>query len=162
MKITAEFNSIDELKEFAADFTKKADAKMTAKELNESAKKTEEIINRAEAKEEAEKKKAFVSPDITSTPEPPKKELPATPKEPDPEPKKAEDPKAWAADAEKAAAESVDPTEVKIFLSNLLRAGHKDEVKALLTKYGVKKLTELIDDKADQLAAFYAEAKEIK
>ena len=57
---------------------------------------------------------------------------------------------------------SVDPTEVKIFMSNLLRAGHKDEVKALLTKYGVKKLTELIDDKADQLAAFYAEAKEIK
>lgn len=94
--------------------------------------------------------------------EPPKKELPATPKEPDPEPKKAEDPKAWVAGAEKAAAESVDPTEVKIFLSNLLRAGHKDEVKALLTKYGVKKLTELIDDKADQLAAFYAEAKEIK
>ena len=55
MKITAEFNSIDELKEFAADFTKKTDTKLTAKELNESAKKTEEIINRAEAKEEAEK-----------------------------------------------------------------------------------------------------------
>ena len=137
MKITAEFNSIDELKEFAADFTKKTDTKLTAKELNESAKKTEEIINRAEAKEEAEKKKAFVAPDIT------------------PAEAKTEEPKT----AEKT---SVDPTEVKIFMSNLLRAGHKDDVKALLTKYGVKKLTELIDDKADQLAAFYAEAKEIK
>ena len=44
MKITAEFNSIDELKEFAADFTKKTDTKLTAKELNESAKKTEEEL----------------------------------------------------------------------------------------------------------------------
>ena len=138
MKITAEFNSIDELKEFAADFTKKTDTKLTAKELNESAKKTEEIINRAEAKEEAEKKKAFVAPDITPAPEPVKKTT------------------------EQQYIASVDPTEVKIFMSNLLRAGHKDEVKALLTKYGVRKLTELIDDKADQLAAFYAEAKEIK
>jgi hypothetical protein len=42
MKITAEFNSIDELKEFAADFT--TDTKLTAKELNESAKKTEEEL----------------------------------------------------------------------------------------------------------------------
>ena len=86
----------------------------------------------------------------------PKKAKPAEPTEESAAP--VEEP----AEPQNAEAKTADPTEVKIFLSNLLRAGHKDEVKALLTKYGVKKLTELIDDKADQLAAFYAEAKEIK
>ena len=74
MKITVQFDGLEDLygtlNEFlgmdrdlrnasqkAVPFKDAVDhAELTAKELNESAKKTAEIINRAEAKEEAEKK----------------------------------------------------------------------------------------------------------
>ena len=55
MQIVCTFKDFDEIEAFARRILENK-APLTAKELNESAKKTEAIINAAEAKEEAEKK----------------------------------------------------------------------------------------------------------
>lgn len=88
MKITLQFDGLEDLygtlNEFlgmdrdlrnasqkAVPFKDAVDhAELTAKELNESAKKTTEIINRAEAKEEAEKKAAEKKAKPAPAPEP--------------------------------------------------------------------------------------------
>ena len=88
MKITLQFDGLEDLystlNEFlgmdrdlrnasqkAVPFKDAVDhAEQTAKDLNESAKKTAEIINRAEAKEEAEKKAAEKKAKPAPDPEP--------------------------------------------------------------------------------------------
>lgn len=138
MKISVEFNSIEEMQAFAREITGEKKP-LTIKELNETAKKTEEIINAAEEKEAAEKaaKKAA------------KKEEPAPVEE---APAKEEAP---------AATSEITETQVKVLLSEKLKAGKKAQVKELFGKYGVDKLSELIEKHPDKMAQIYKEAEEI-
>ena len=64
---------------------------------------------------------------------------------------------------EKPAPESkkIGETEAKLLLSSKLKAGKKQEVKDLFTKYGVEKLSELISSKPESLPQFYADAEVI-
>lgn len=138
MKISVEFNSIEEMQAFAREITGEKKP-LTIKELNETAKKTEEIINAAEEKEAAEKaaKKAA------------KKEEPAPVEE---APAKEEAPTATS---------EITETQVKVLLSEKLKAGKKAQVKELFGKYGVDKLSELIEKHPDKMAQIYKEAEEI-
>lgn len=138
MKISVEFNSIEEMQAFAREITGEKKP-LTIKELNETAKKTEAIINAAEEKEAAEKaaKKAA------------KKEEPAPVEE---APAKEEAP---------AATSEITETQVKVLLSEKLKAGKKAQVKELFGKYGVDKLSELIEKHPDKMAQIYKEAEEI-
>lgn len=146
MQIVVTFNDFEEMEAFAQKVLEKKQP-LTAKELNESAKKTAEIINAAEAKEEAEKKAKKEEAKKSS----PKEEKPA-----EEAPAQSEEP----AKKEEPAAE-VGETEVKVLLSKKLKSGKKAEVKELFGKYGVEKLSELIEKHPDQLGAFYKEAEEI-
>lgn len=138
MKISVEFNSIEEMQAFAREITGEKKP-LTVKELNETAKVTEAIINAAEEKEAAEKaaKKAA------------KKEEPAPVEE---TPAKEEAP---------AATSEITETQVKVLLSEKLKAGKKAQVKELFGKYGVDKLSELIEKHPDKMAQIYKEAEEI-
>lgn len=138
MKISVEFNSIEEMQAFAREIAGEKKP-LTVKELNETAKKTEAIINAAEEKEAAEKaaKKAA------------KKEEPAPVEE---APAKEEAP---------AATSEITETQVKVLLSEKLKAGKKAQVKELFGKYGVDKLSELIEKHPDKMAQIYKEAEEI-
>ena len=138
MKISVEFNSIEEMQAFAREITGEKKP-LTVKELNETAKVTEAIINAAEEKEAAEKaaKKAA------------KKEEPAPVEE---APAKEEAP---------AATSEITETQVKVLLSEKLKAGKKARVKELFGKYGVDKLSELIEKHPDKMAQIYKEAEEI-
>lgn len=138
MKISVEFNSIEEMQAFAREITGEKKP-LTVKELNETAKVTEAIINAAEEKEAAEKaaKKAA------------KKEEPAPVEE---APAKEEAP---------AATSEITETQVKVLLSEKLKAGKKAQVKELFGKYGVDKLSELIEKHPDKMAQIYKEAEEI-
>lgn len=140
MKISVEFNSIEEMQAFAREITGEKKP-LTIKELNETAKVTEAIINAAEEKEAAEKaaKKAA------------KKEEPA-PAPVEEAPAKEEAP---------AATSEITETQVKVLLSEKLKAGKKAQVKELFGKYGVDKLSELIEKHPDKMAQIYKEAEEI-
>lgn len=52
----------------------------------------------------------------------------------------------------------IDETAVKVLLAEKLKAGKKAEVKELFSKYGVEKLSELIEQHPDKLDEFYAKA----
>ena len=138
MKISVEFNSIEEMQAFAREITGEKKP-LTVKELNETAKVTEAIINAAEEKEAAEKaaKKAA------------KKEEPAPVEE------------ATAKEEAPAATSEITETQVKVLLSEKLKAGKKAQVKELFGKYGVDKLSELIEKHPDKMAQIYKEAEEI-
>lgn len=135
MKISVEFNSIEEMQSFARDILREKKP-LTKEELNKTAKKTEAIINAAEEKIEAEKKAKAEAPKV----EEPKAEEPAP-----------------------AAKEEAEVTEtmVKTLLAEKLKAGKKAQVKELFGKYGVDKLSELIEKHPDKLAEIYKEAEEI-
>ena len=156
MQITVTFDNLEEIN----DFTNRLwigglNAAQTTKELNESAKKTAEIINAAEAKEEAEKaaKKAEAKKSSPKT-EKPAEEAPAQSDEPAEELPLAEDKK-------EAPAAGVTESQVKVLLSEKLKAGKKTEVKNLFGKYGVEKLSELIEKHPDKLDEFYKDAEVI-
>lgn len=159
MQITVTFNSLEEVNEFAsrvwiAGLTEEKKP-LTKEELNESAKKTTEIINAAEAKEEAEKKakKEEVKKSSPKT-EKPAEEAPAQSDEP------AEE-LLFAEDKKEAPAAGVTESQVKVRLSEKLKAGKKAEVKELFGKYGVEKLSELIEKHPDKLDEFYKDAEGI-
>ena len=159
MQITVTFNNLEEVNEFAsrvwiAGLTEEKKP-LTKEELNESAKKTAEIINAAEAKEEAEKKakKEEVKKSSPKT-EKPAEEAPAQSDEPAEELPFAEDKK-------EAPAAGVTESQVKVRLSEKLKAGKKAEVKELFGKYGVEKLSELIEKHPDKLDEFYKDAEGI-
>ena len=145
MQITVTFNSLEEVNEFAsrvwiAGLTEEKKP-LTKEELNESAKKTAEIINAAEAKEEAEKK---------AKKEEAKKSSPKTEKPAEEAPAQSDEPAA-----------GVTESQVKVRLSEKLKAGKKAEVKELFGKYGVEKLSELIEKHPDKLDEFYKDAEGI-
>lgn len=55
----------------------------------------------------------------------------------------------------------IGETEVRVLLSEKLKAGKKAQVKKLFTKYGVEKLSELIEQHPDKLEEVYKEAEGI-
>lgn len=55
----------------------------------------------------------------------------------------------------------IGETEVRVLLSEKLKAGKKAQVKKLFTKYGVEKLSELIEQHPDKLEEIYKEAEGI-
>jgi sRNA-binding protein len=143
MQIVCTFNDFEEIEVFARRVLEQK-APLTAKELNESAKKTAEIINAAEAKEEAEKqaKKEKVEKSTPKT-EKPAEEAPAQSDEP----------------AEKS--EDISESDLKILLSKKLKAGKKAKVKELFEEYGVDSLSGLIDKHPDKIAEAYHKAEGI-
>lgn len=154
MKIVVTFNDFEEMEAFAQKVLEKKQPP-TAKELNESAKKTEAIINAAEAKEEAEKK---------AKKEEAKKSSPKTEKPAEEAPAQSDEPAEelpFSEDKKEAPAADVGETEVRVLLSKKLKAGKKAEVKELFGKYGVEKLSELVEKHPEKLGAFYKEAEEI-
>ena len=160
MQLTVTFNSLEEVNEFAsrvwiAGLTEEKKP-LTKEELNESAKKTTEIINAAEAKEEAEKKAKKEEAKKSS----PKTEKPQ--EEAKTEEKEApEESIEHAPDYTAGAGKKVTESQVKVLLSEKLKAGKKAEVKELFGKYGVEKLSELIEKHPDKLDEFYTDAEGI-
>ena len=154
MQIVVTFNDFEEMEAFAQKVLEKKQP-LTAKELNESAKKTEAIINAAEAKEEAEKK---------AKKEEAKKSSPKTEKPAEEAPAQSDEPAEelpFAEDKKEAPAAGVTESQVKVRLSEKLKAGKKAEVKELFGKYGVEKLSELVEKHPEKLGAFHKEAEEI-
>lgn len=159
MQITVTFNNLEEVNEFAsrvwiAGLTEEKKP-LTKEELNESAKKTTEIINAAEAKEEAEKK---------AKKEEAKKSSPKTEKPAEEAPAQSDEPAEelpFTEDKKEAPAAGVTESQVKVRLSEKLKAGKKAEVKELFGKYGVEKLSELIEKHPDKLDEFYKDAEGI-
>lgn len=144
MQIVVTFNNFEEMETFAQKLLEKKKP-FTAAELTEMSKDTTEIINRAEAHEEAEKKAEKAAKKAEAKKQPKAEEEPAD--KPD---TTSEEP-----------SEDVSDTDVKILLSEKLKAGKKSEVKELFGKYGVEKLSELIEKHPDKLAEFYKDAEGI-
>ena len=75
--------------------------------------------------------------------------------------KPAEEAPAKQDEAPAAAPSDIGETEVRVLLSEKLKAGKKAQVKKLFTKYGVEKLSELIEQHPDKLEEIYKEAEGI-
>lgn len=143
MKITVEFDNLKEIEDFCngvviapglarACRKENAEAATDAKEAPKAKKSTPK---KAEAKEE-EKTEAIEPPQGIDNEEP----LPAK-------------------EEKKAASHSEG--DLKILLSDKLKAGKKTEVKKLFEKYGVTCLTALFEAQKDNLDAVYEEAEGI-
>ena len=147
MQIVCTFKDFDEIEAFARRILENK-APLTAKELNESAKKTEAIINAAEAEEKAEKK-AKKEKVEKSTPkeEKPAEEAPAQSDE--------------APENDEAPADDISESDLKILLSKKLKAGKKAKVKELFEGYGVDSLSGLIEKHPDKIAEAYHKAEGI-
>ena len=99
------------------------------------------------------------APATQTAQEAPKK--PAPKKAPEKVEKTAEEVPAKAEEAPAAEKSDIGETEVKVLLSEKLKAGKKAQVKELFTKYGVEKLSELIEQHPDKLEELYKEAEGI-
>lgn len=142
MKITVEFDNLQEIEDFcngvviapglAQAFRKEnAEAATEAKEAPKAKKSTPK---KAEAQEEAKTEEA------EAPAEAPVEEAPAK-------------------EEKKAAGHSEG--DLKLLLSDKLKAGKKTEVKKLFEKYGVTCLTALLEAQKDNLDAVYEEAEGI-
>ena len=142
MKITVEFENLQELDEFC---TGVAIAPALAKKVSTSTETAQEAPKAPEAK----------------------KSTPKSTKAQDEAPAKAnvqeteEDPKADAPAKEEKKAAGHSDGDLKLLLSDKLKAGKKTEVKKLFEKYGVTCLTDLLDAQKDNLDAVYEEAEGI-
>lgn len=143
MKITVEFDNLQELEDFCngvviapglarACRKENAEAAIEAKEAPKAKKSTPK---KAEAQEDA-KTEAIEPPQGVDNEEP----LPAN--------------------EEKKAADHSEG-DLKLLLSDKLKAGKKAEVKKLFEKYGVTCLTALLESQKDNLDAVYEEAEGI-
>ena len=142
MKITVEFENLQELDEFCNGV---AIAPALAKKVSTSAETAQEAPKVPEAK----------------------KSTPKSTKAQDEAPAKAnvqeteEDPKADAPAKEEKKAAGHSDGDLKLLLSDKLKAGKKTEVKKLFEKYGVTCLTALLEAQKDNLDAVYEEAEGI-
>lgn len=143
MKITVEFDNLKEIEDFCngvviapglARACRKENAE-AATEAKEAPKAKKSTPKKAEAQEEA-KTEAFEPPQGVDNEEP----LPAK--------------------EEKKAADHSEG-DLKLLLSDKLKAGKKAEVKKLFEKYGVTCLTALFEAQKDNLDAVYEEAEGI-
>ena len=143
MKITVEFNSLQELDEFCNGVVIAPGLAQKARE--ENAQQPQEAPKAPEAK----------------------KSTPKSTKAQDEAPAKAnvqeteEDPKADAPAKEEKKAAGHSDGDLKLLLSDKLKAGKKTEVKKLFEKYGVTCLTALLEAQKDNLDAVYEEAEGI-
>lgn len=135
MQIVVTFNDFEEMEVFAKGLMERKP--VTAAKLNE----VSETINRAEEREEAEKAAKKTES---------KKPTKAMGKTEE----KTEEPAGTPDD-------SVSETDVKLLLSEKLKAGKKAAVKELFKQYGVEKLSELIEKHPDKLGEFYRKAEGI-
>lgn len=142
MKITVEFENLQELDEFCNGV---AIAPALAKKVSTSTETAQEAPKAPEAK----------------------KSTPKSTKAQDEAPAKAnvqeteEDPKADAPAKEEKKAAGHSDGDLKLLLSDKLKAGKKTEVKKLFEKYGVTCLTALLEAQKDNLDAVYEEAEGI-
>ena len=143
MKITVEFNSLQELDEFCNGVVIAPGLAQKARE--ENAQHPQEEPKKAEAKKSTPKK--------AEAKEEPKMEASKVPFE--------EEPKADAPAKEEKKAASHSDGDLKLLLSDKLKAGKKTEVKKLFEKYGVTCLTALLEAQKDNLDAVYEEAEGI-
>ena len=141
MKITVEFENLQELDEFcngvaiAPALAKKVSTSTeTAQEAPKAPEAKKSTPKKAEAQEEAKTEAVGVDNEDPT----------------DAEPKKEE---------KKAAGHS--DGDLKLLLSDKLKAGKKTEVKKLFEKYGVTCLTALLEAQKDNLDAVYEEAEGI-
>ena len=142
MKITVEFENLQELDEFCNGV---AIAPALAKKVSTSTETAQEAPKAPEAK----------------------KSTPKSTKAQDEAPAKAsvqeteKDPKADAPAKEEKKAAGHSDGDLKLLLSDKLKAGKKTEVKKLFEKYGVTCLTALLEAQKDNLDAVYEEAEGI-
>ncbi len=142
MKITVEFENLQELDEFRNGV---AIAPALAKKVSTSTETAQEAPKAPEAK----------------------KSTPKSTKAQDEAPAKAnvqeteKDPKADAPAKEEKKAAGHSDGDLKLLLSDKLKAGKKTEVKKLFEKYGVTCLTALLEAQKDNLDAVYEEAEGI-
>ena len=142
MKITVEFENLQELDEFCNGV---AIAPALAKKVSTSTETAQEAPKAPEAK----------------------KSTPKSTKAQDEAPAKAnvqeteEDSKADAPAKEEKKAAGHSDGDLKLLLSDKLKAGKKTEVKKLFEKYGVTCLTALLEAQKDNLDAVYEEAEGI-
>lgn len=140
MKITVEFNSLEELM-------------ASAKDLEKIALQAE--IGRASIAGEDTKEEKKPAKKATKKAEP----KPEPVEEPEEEETAAEEPE--EEETEEAADQEHSETDIKTLLAGKLKAGKKAEVKELFEKYGVACLTDLIKKNPDKLDKIYAEAEAI-
>lgn len=142
MKITVEFENLQELDEFCNGV---AIAPALAKKVSTSTETAQEAPKAPEAKKSTPKKTEAQD------------EAPAKANEQETE----EDPKADAPAKEEKKAAGHSDGDLKLLLSDKLKAGKKTEVKKLFEKYGVTCLTALLEAQKDNLDAVYEEAEGI-
>ena len=147
MKITVEFENLQELDEFCNGV---AIAPALAKKVSTSTETAQEAPKAPEAKKSTPKS-------TKAQDEAPAK---ANVQETEKDARKEEDPKAIPAKEEKKAAGHSEG-DLKLLLSDKLKAGKKAEVKKLFEKYGVTCLTALFEAQKDNLDAVYEEAEGI-
>ena len=143
MKITVEFENMQELDEFCNGVVIAPGLAQKARE--ENAQHPQEEPKKAEAKKSTPKK--------AEAKEEPKTEASEVPFE--------EEPKADAPAKEEKKAAGHSDGDLKLLLSDKLKAGKKTEVKKLFEKYGVTCLTALLEAQKDNLDAVYEEAEGI-
>ena len=143
MKITVEFENMQELDEFCNGVVIAPGLAQKARE--ENAQHPQEEPKKAEAKKSTPKK--------AEAKEEPKMEASEVPFE--------EEPKADAPAKEEKKAASHSDGDLKLLLSDKLKAGKKTEVKKLFEKYGVTCFTALLEAQKDNLDAVYEEAEGI-
>ena len=140
MKITVEFNSLEELMASAKDLEKIAlqaeigRASIAGEDTKEEKKPAKKATKKAEPKPEPVEEE----PEEVEAAEEPEEE-----------------------ETEEAADQEHSETDIKTLLAGKLKAGKKAEVKELFEKYGVACLTDLIKKNPDKLDKIYAEAEAI-
>ena len=149
MKITVEFNSLQELDEFCNGVVIAPGLAQKARE--ENAQQPQEEPKKAEAKKSTPKS-------TKAQDEAPAK---ANVQETEKDARNEEDPKADAPAKEEKKAAGHSDGDLKLLLSDKLKAGKKTEVKKLFEKYGVTCLTALLEAQKDNLDAVYEEAEGI-
>ena len=141
MKITVEFENLQELDEFCNGV---AIAPALAKKVSTSTETAQEAPKAPEAKKSTPKKAEAQEEAKTEEAEAPAEALVE---------------EAPAKEEKKAAGHS--DGDLKLLLSDKLKAGKKTEVKKLFEKYGVTCLTALLEAQKDNLDAVYEEAEGI-
>ena len=152
MKITVEFDSLQEVNDFC-------DGILVAPGFAQAARDERKAADEAPKKAEAKKS----SPKKEKAQEEAKTEAEEAPAEDEERYALTEKGKAIVQEPEKDARKEAAHTEsdLKLLLSGKLKAGKKAEVKELFTKYGVSCLTDLIEKEKENIDAIYAEAEVI-
>jgi hypothetical protein len=131
MKITVEFDSLEEISEFQKIYV--AGNNIIEEFVDDAVRKH----LKAEPKKEEKPKK---EPKKEKAPEPVKEEAPELPET-------------------KQEKQKIDEAAIRILLAEKIKAGKKPQVKELFTEYGVEKLTELTSAHPDKLDEIYAKAE---